>query len=418
MIYLTVTENNKVKKNSKNRKDNKGRVLHTGEQQRKDGIYLYRYTDINGKRQTVYAGDLPELREKEKQIKKDLDDNILTDNAVKNMTLNSLFEKNMGYKSLTKATRFNHQRLWKNHVADDIGNIKVIQLKTSHIKGFYKKKSEQGYSRSTIELLHTLLLPTLEMAVEDDIIRKNPANNIKLSEYGREEKKKEILTIEQQESFFRFLENSNTYNVYVPMFTILLELGLRCGELIGLTWKDVSFTENTLSINHQLIYKNYGDGCKFHISSPKTQAGVRVIPLTEKVIKAFSEQKKLNFMLGRCCDKEIEGYSDFIFIAKTGSPYMPSAINNVIYNIIKAYNKEEMLLAKKENREPLLLPKVSVHCFRHTACTNKARQGMNIKVLQYIMGHSDSSMTLDVYNHLNNENDVREEIQKLEKEVI
>ena len=77
-----------------------------------------------------------------------------------------------------------------------------------------------------------------------------------------------------------------------------------------------------------------------------------------------------------------------------------------------------MLLAKKENREPLLLPKVSVHCFRHTACTNKARQGMNIKVLQYLMGHSDSSMTLDVYNHLNNESDVRNEIIKIEKEVI
>ena len=57
------------------RKDSKGRGLHVGEQQRKDGVYLYRYTDVTGKRQTVYAGDLPELRAKEKQIQKDLDDN-------------------------------------------------------------------------------------------------------------------------------------------------------------------------------------------------------------------------------------------------------------------------------------------------------------------------------------------------------
>lgn len=202
------------------------------------------------------------------------------------------------------------------------------------------------------------------------------------------------------------------------MFTILLEIGLRCGELIGLTWKDVCFTDKTLSVNHQLIYKNYGDDCKFHISSPKTQAGIRNIPLTEKVIKAFTEQKKLNFALGRCCEEEIDGYSDFIFIAKTGRPYMPGAVNSVIYNVIKSYNKEEMLHAEKEQREPVLIPKVSVHCFRHTACTNMARSEMNIKVVQYLMGHSDSSMTLDVYNHLNNESDVREEVYKCEKNVI
>lgn len=401
-----------------NRKDNKGRNLHTGEQQRKDGIYLYRYTDVAGKRQTVYAGDLPELRIKEKQIQKDLDDNLLTDVSVKKMTLNTLFDRYMSMKSLTEATKFNHQRLWNNHVKDEIGNIKVIQLRPSHIRGFYKKLSEQNYSKSTIKLLHTMIFPALEMAVDDDIIRKNPAKNAMSAEFGREAKKKEILTVEQQERLFQFLASSNVYNVYIPMFTVLLEIGLRCGELIGLTWKDVSFVDKTLFVNHQLIYKNYGDGCKFHISSPKTQAGIRNIPLTEKVIKAFTEQKKLNFALGRCCEEEIDGYSDFIFIAKTGRPYMPGAVNSVIYNVIKSYNKEETLHAEKEQREPVLIPKVSVHCFRHTACTNMARSEMNIKVVQYLMGHSDSSMTLDVYNHLNNESDVREEVYKCEKNVI
>lgn len=401
-----------------NRKDNKGRKLHTGEQQRKDGIYLYRYTDVTGKRQTVYAGDLPELRIKEKQIQKDLDDNILTDVAVKKMTLNELFTRYMSMKSLTDATRFNHQRLWDNHVKDEIGNIKVIQLRSSHIKGFYKKMSEQDYSTNTIRLLHTLIFPTLEMAVDDDIIRKNPAKNTMPSAYGRDAKEKEILTEEQQERLFQFLASSNVYNVYIPMFTVLLEIGLRCGELIGLTWKDISFDDKTLSVNHQLIYKNYGDGCKFHISSPKTQAGVRKIPLRDNVVKALSEQRKQNFLLGRHCNEDIDGYSDFVFIAKTGRPYMPSAVNNVIYNVIKAYNKEETLNAEKEQREPVLIPKVSVHCFRHTACTNMAREKLDLKTVQYIMGHSDSSMTLDVYNHLNNESDVREEVYKHEKNAV
>lgn len=167
-----------------------------------------------------------------------------------------------------------------------------------------------------------------------------------------------------------------------------------------------------LSVNHQLIYKDYGDGYKFHISAPKTVAGVRQIPLTEKAVKALTEQKKLNFMLCRRCIEEIDGYSDSIFLAKTNRPLMPSAVNNVLYNIVDAYNKEELVNAKKEHRKAELLPKISAHNLRHTACTNMARQGMNVKVLQYLMGHSDSSITLDVYNHLDNEADIRNEVMK------
>ena len=400
------------------RKDNKGRNLHTGEQQRKsDGLYLYRYTDIaSGKRKTIYAGDLPELRIKEKQIQQDMDDNILTDTTVKKLTLNALFEQYMNTKELSDSTRMNYIHMWNNRVRDEIGNYKVVQLKVSQIKAFYQKLSKAGYSHSTIKLLHTLILPTLELAVEDNVIRKNPAKKALSADYGIQAKEKVILTLEQQEKLFRFLEKSNVYKVYIPMFTIMLETGLRCGELIGLTWEDVSVSDKMLSVNHQLIYKNYGDGSKFHIALPKTNAGIREIPLTEATANAFSEQKKLNFMLGRHCMENIDGYSDFVFLAKTGRPLMPSAINNIIYNIVAAYNDEEVHLAKKEHRKAELLPKISVHNLRHTACTNKARQGMNVKILQYIMGHSDSSITLDVYNHLNNESDVRNEVIRCEKE--
>ena len=109
------------------RKDDKGRKLNAGESQRSDGIYMYRYTDIrSGKRQAIYAGDLPELRTKEKQIVKDMEDSILTDNAVKRMTVNSLFDTYMETKELADTTRINYVKMWNNHVRDDIGNIKVV----------------------------------------------------------------------------------------------------------------------------------------------------------------------------------------------------------------------------------------------------------------------------------------------------
>ena len=396
------------------RKDSKGRGLHTGEQQRKDGVYLYRYTDVTGKRQTVYAGDLPELRAKEKQIQKDLDDNILTDASAKKVTLNEMYDRYMSTKVLSDSTRSNYKNVWNNRVRDDFGNSKVVQLRPSNIKAFYKKLSNAGYTHSTIKFIHTMICPTLEMAVDDDIIRKNPAKHALSSTYGAEAKEKEILTLEQQKKLFAFLESSSIYNIYIPMITIFIETGLRCGELIGLNWDDI-LPDDSLSVNHQLIYKNYGDGCKFHITSPKTDAGIRKIPLTEKAKEAFLKQRKINFLLGRCCNEEIDGYSDFIFIAKTGRPYMPAGINSALYNIVDAYNQDELKKAKAEHRKAELFPKFSVHALRHTACTNKARQGMNIKILQYLMGHSDSSITLDVYNHLDNDVDIRKEVLKCER---
>lgn len=398
------------------RKDNRGRNLRTGENQRKDGSYMYRYTDRrSGKRLTAYAGDLPELREKEKQIARDLDDDILTDSAARKMNVNALFEKYMDTKELSDTTSVNYVKMWKNHAKDEIGNIKVIELRSSHIKSFYAKMSRAGYSHSTIKLIHSLLYPALEMAVDDDIIRKNPARNALSGGYGGAAKEKEALTLEQQENLFAFMRESGVYNAYVPMFTVLLEVGLRCGELIGLTWNDVDMEKKEVSINHQLIYKDLGDGYKFHAGAPKTDAGIRRIPLSQKAHEAFAEQKRQNDMLGRCCTEEIDGYTDFIFLAKTGRPLMPAAVNSVIYNVIDAHNKEEVKKAKKEHRKAELLPKISVHNMRHTACTNMAGKGMNVKVLQYIMGHAHCDVTMDVYSHISDMSGIREEIERYEK---
>lgn len=395
------------------RKDNKGRNLHTGESQRKDGSYMYRYIDPkSGRRQTAYAKDLPDLRVREKQIERDLDDSILTDSAAKKMTVNALFDHYMSTKELSDTTRVNYVKMWNNHVKDELGNMKVVQLLPSHVKAFYAKLSRAGYSYSTIKFIHILLYPALEMAVDDDIMRKNPAKGALSSDYGRQPEEKDILTMEQQEKLLSLIQESNVYNIYAPMFTILLETGLRCGELIGLTWSDVDMAEKELSINHQLIYKDLGDGYKFRASTPKTKAGIRIIPLTETVHRAFAEQRKINFMLGRHSIEEIDGYSDFIFLAKTGRPLMPGAVNNVIYNVIDAYNREEVKNAKKEHRKADLLPKISVHNLRHIACSNMAKRGMNIKVLQYLMGHAHSDVTMDVYNHLASKQDIKEEVER------
>lgn len=384
----------------KSRKDSKGRKLRDGENQRSDGRYCFRFTDSRTrKRRTIYAKDLAELREKEKEIAKDIEDNILTGSEIKNMTINMLFETYINTRELAQSTRKNYENTWNNRVKDEIGNIKVVQILPSHIKAFYAKLSKAGYSHSTIKVIHNMLYPALEMAVDDDILRKNPAKNV-LGDYGRAPEKRTALTSLQQERMLKFVQSHNIYNSYYPMLQVLFGTGLRCGELIGVTWNDVDMKAGTVSIDHQLIYKNYGDGCKFHISTPKTEAGIRTIPMTQAVRKAFEEQRKINFMLGKDRDIEVEGYKGFVFTAKTGSPLMPAGVNSALYNIIDAYNKAEVITAKKEHRKAELLPKISAHICRHTACTRMAEAGVEPKTLQYLMGHENIEITMQVYNHV------------------
>ena len=257
------------------RKDNRGRNLKVGESQRKDGLYMYRYTDERtGKRVAIYDADLAALREKERQIAREMDDGIVTDRAAKKLTVNALFERYIESKKLADSTRSNYIATWNNRVRDEIGGMKVVQVRPSHIRLFYSRLTKDGYSHSTIKLIHNLLYPSFEMAVDDDIIRKNPAKDA-LGDNGEPAKEKMALTPSQQNRLLSFVEQSSVYNVYLPMLQIMIGTGCRCGELIGLTWADVDMEKKEVSISCQLIYKNYGDGYKFHVSAPKTDAGIR-----------------------------------------------------------------------------------------------------------------------------------------------
>lgn len=220
--------------------------------------------------------------------------------------------------------------MWNCHVKDEIGRMKVVEVRPSHVKLFYARLSKADYSRSTIKLLHDMLYPAFEMAVDDDIIRKNPCK-MALRDFGRDPKTREAITNEQQEKFLVFVRESNVYNVYFPMLVIMIGTACRCGEIIGLTWSDIDMKNKQVSINHQLIYRNLGEGSRLCVTSPKTEAGVRDIPMTASVRKAFEKQREYQFMMGKDRDYEVDGMKGFIFTSKNGRPLQPSAVNNVLY---------------------------------------------------------------------------------------
>ena len=258
-----------------------------------------------------------------------------------------------------------------------------------------------------------MILPSFEVAVDDDIIRKNPAKRT-LGDYGELEKKRTALSFDQQKNLLNYVKNSEVFHIYLPLLQVMIGTGLRCGELIGLTWKDVDLKTRTVYVNHQLIYKNYGDGCDFHVTMPKTEAGIREIPMSKMVAKAFETQRRLNFQMGIPRDVKIEGLSNFVFMSRSGRPMMPTTVNFILRDIVKAYNEEENERAKRERRKPEELPHISAHILRHTACTRMAESDLDMKVVQYVMGHANISVTMEVYNHITDRSRIEKEIAKMD----
>ena len=388
-----------------NRKDSRNRVLRNGETERKDGRYMYRYTDKKtGQRKTIYARDLPELREKEKSVLSDVEDNIRTGGNVKSLTVNDLFRHYLEIKEISDSTKVNYRSTWKNSVEDSIGRYKVVQVLPSDIKKLYSGLSQKGFAKSSIKHIHNLLHPVLEMAVDDDIIRRNPVKSV-WGDYGREPEEKKALTVAQQKRLMEFVKSDTTYNAYCPMLTVMLGTGVRCGELVGLTWDDVDMEKKEIHIRRTLVYKDYGDGLKLHVSTPKTKSGIRTIPMSDGVYNAFAQQKELNSLLGKDKNRfEVEGLQDFVFITRNGRPLLMCSVNKILSNIVKAVNAQ----GQEET-----FPDISAHTMRHTFCTRMAENGMDIKVLQYLMGHANINITMQVYNHIADSSRIERELARI-----
>lgn len=398
------------------RKDSKGRILRDGENQMKDGRYRYQYMDGRGKRYSVYSWKLVEtdrtppgkredisLREKIKQIGRDMDDGIKT-SAISKVTLNDLFDLYMvGKYELKESTRSNYLYMYQNYVSDEIGRKKVASIKYSDIKTFYNSLiREKGFKPNSMEIIHTILHPVFTLAVRDGYIRSNPTDGVMAEikkSHNWEKPKRHALTEQEQEAFINYIANSDIYRHWLPLFTVFLGTGCRIGEIIGLRWQDCDFENRTISINHNLIYRVYrqqSEKCEMHITTPKTSAGCRTIPMLDEVRRALLQEKQQQMQRGYD-EIVIDGYSGFIFMNREGYVYNPQSINRTIKRIYTAYNEQEREKAKQEHRVPILIRHFSAHNLRHTFCTRFCENETNIKVIQEIMGHSDISTTMNIY---------------------
>ncbi len=388
---------------AKARKDLRGRALKQGEIQRKDDLrYMYTYTDPLGRRKYIYANDLAELREKERRLQRDQLDGLDLYAAGK-ATINDTFDRYMSTKyELRDSTRDGYIYFYDHFVRDTFGLKKLIDVKYSDVLQFYYYLlNDLGVSISSVETVHGLLHPTFNLAVRDDIIRKNPTDGV-MAEIAKKTDKnagiRHALTRDQQRVFMDYMAKHPVYYHWWPIFTVLLGTGLRIGECIGLRWEDLDFEKRIISVNHSISYR-YSTRNKqmtISVSLPKTKAGIRTIPMLDIVKDAFEFEKEEQSVSGGN-NQIVDGMGGFIFCNRWGQIHNPQTINDTIRRICKNYNAEESLNAKKENREPIMLPDFSCHHLRHTFATRLCETETNLKVIQDVMGHKSIETTMNIY---------------------
>lgn len=393
------------------RRDHKGRVLRNGESQRKDGRYAYKYLDATGTTQFVYSWKLEKtdllpagtrdciaLREKEKEIEKDINDGIIT--TLGNLTVYQLAERYLQQKDgLARKTQESYATVTNLLQKDRFGSKKVKDVKVSDVKRWIVQLKKTQYAYSSINTIKAVLKPAFQSAVEDDIVRKNPFDFTLSNVIKKDSVESEVLTEDQKRKLLQFIKSDKVYQKYYCGIVVLFNTGMRISEFSGLTVHDLDFKNGNIYINNQLQQTQRGN---YVIEETKTNASKRILPMTQEVRECLREiienreQPKVEpFIDGKC---------GFLYLDRNGMPMTAKNWQGCLNRICAKYNATHT-----EH-----IPHVTPHICRHTYCTTMARKGMNPKTLQYLMGHSNISITMNVYTHFGI-NDIRDEVMNLER---
>lgn len=391
------------------RRDNKGRKLATGESQDKDGRYRYKYNDSFGKRKSVYSWRLTEsdpypkgkrkdisLREKEKVIEKALSDAVSTNGG--DMTVLELVQRYISQKRGVKHnTQANYNFVINVIKKEEFGAKRIDTIKLSDAKAWLIKLQDDGRGYSSIHSIRGVVRPAFQMAVDDDLIRKNPFEFQLATVVVNDSVTREAITRKQQREFLRFIKEDKHFCKYYDGIYILFNTGLRVSEFVGLTANDIEFDKQRIKIDHQLQRTR---NMEYEILTPKTEKGERYVPMKEDVADCF--RRIIQNRKHPKIEPMIDGYSGFLFLDKNDMPMVALHWEKYFQHIREKYNS----IYKVQ------MPCITPHVCRHTFCSNMAKSGMNPKTLQYIMGHSDIGVTLNTYTHLQFE-DALEEMKKV-----
>ncbi|WP_094604741.1 Tyrosine recombinase XerC [Sporomusa silvacetica DSM 10669] len=338
------------------------------------------YKDKTGKNKVkaIYGKSKGEVNEKRKAWQKELDAGINTNSA--KMTYEAWLRIWLDtYKkgSIEQTTLDNYQQYVTLHIIPGLGSMKLKDLTRQNIQVFINDMSEKLSSGSVV-LIRAIISNSLKIAVEDDILLKNPATGIKILK-RRVEQTTEIkpFSVEELKTIFSILGNGKYYNIaYVAAFT-----GMRRGEVLGLRWTDIDFSAKIIRVRQQIKYIHSKK--ELIAGRLKTENAYREIPLDDKVIAVLKKQSAWQaankLKLGNA-------YTDsgLVFTDELGGMLKPINISVSFGYAVKK--------AKAGER--------SFHDLRHTFASVAISSGVSVKAISATMGHANIQETLDTYGHL------------------
>lgn len=394
---------------SEKRRDNRNRILRNGESQRSDGLYMFKYTDSYGETKYVYSRRLDKndripsgkrkdlsLREKEKQIEADLFDRIVSQGG--GMTVLDLVRKYISLKTgIRHNTEANYNFVLHILEKEEFGKKRIDKIKLSDARGWLIKLQKDGRGYSSIKTVRGVVRPAFQMAADDDLIRKNPFDFQLATVVVNDSVTRQAVTRKQERDFLEFVKQDKHFCRYYDGIYILFYTGMRISEFVGLTISDIDVEKHKINVDHQLQRKR---NMEYVVEKTKTAGGVREIPMMDEVCECF--KRILANRKAPKIEPMINGYTGFLFLDKNGMPMVALHWEKYFQHICEKYNS----IYKVQ------MPKITPHVCRHTFCSNMAKSGMNPKMLQYIMGHSDIGVTLNTYTHIGYE-DAEKELNRV-----
>ena len=380
-------------------KDLKGKELGKGLSQRKDKKYSARYVSKSGKRIEKYFNSLPEARNWLATAR--YEDAHSTLSVISDKSVDDWFfywHDNLII-DLSPNTRRNYKERYIKNIQPVIGNMCISDVKPMHCRTVLNNMMTT-YAGSTIKQTYITMGTMFKTAVMNDIISKHPMDGVRYSKPVKPPSDHRVLTIEEQRKFLDVAKISHNYYQYA----LILETGLRTGELIGLTWDAIDFNNRTLTVNKTLEFRH--NQHEWRAAPPKTTTSYRTLPLTNRAYDILSELKekrktqKLSEELSqelsytdRRTGKETAFFlRDLVFINyRTGMPMKNSSYDTHLYKLC----------------EKAGIPTISMHTLRHTYATRAIERGMQPKVLQKLLGHSSIQTTMDTYVHVTNDSMIK-----------
>lgn len=376
-------------------KNLKGKELGVGFTQRQDGRYECKVT-LNGKRKTFYDKNLSDLRKVVNDARYEAEHGICGNNE--KLTLNDwhkIWRETYKVGHIKGSTLEGYDRNYRVHIEDKLGQLLLKDIKSALIQSFINQLDKSGMASGTIRNILMLLSNMFDFAMQEDLIIKNPCLNMQIP--MKPKKVKKVLSKNEE---ILFMRESKLKSSYYSIYYTALATGMRVNEILGLTWDDIDFKESMLSINRTLVFVNG----KFALQTPKTLKSKRVIPMNSKLKTLLANHKRNQNNLKMEHPERWEPYdmmyaNNLIFTTKNGKPVNYLDLNKGIKRILGNINRKESIQAKEEKREPILIENFTMHSLRHTFATKCFELGIEPKIVQEILGHSNISMTMNIYTH-------------------